>query len=284
MQTSELWYAPPHYFPSGAQEPPVFVPALGLHERMGPRIVHHSATADYIFMHFHTAARLFVEGQMLAYPPNMFVIWGPNTEHLYGSQEGSWSHSWIHLDGPEADEIIQYSSLALDRPVQLKNAALIDWHLQAILTELKTHAQPDPVILKSHFSIWMSQLRRGLGEDGQEGLRRNRLLAVLQYIEDNIAQSVTLTDLAEVAQLSIGHFSAEFKACFGSSPIDYVLDFRLRRAAHLLQDLHLSISEIAARTGFADPFYFSKQFKRRYRLSPSEFRRSSTGNALEGKE
>jgi AraC-like DNA-binding protein len=276
MDRSTIWYAPPHYAQTAAASQ-FFVPAAGIREDMEPRMIHRAATSDYLLMHFHTMSDLIIDGQLTECPPNTFIIWRPNIEHQYGNRHTKWRHSWIHVDGALAGKIIEYSELSPETPVQLANCALTDWNLEALLGELKMQEQPDPVILTSHFSIWMTQLRRVLSESERPVSRFKRLQAALSYIQDNIANSVALPALAATADLSVGHFTAEFKSYFGKSPIDYVLDFRLNRASYLLQDLQLSVSEIAARTGFNDPFYFSKQFKKKYRVSPTQFRRTLGG-------
>jgi YesN/AraC family two-component response regulator len=57
----------------------------------------------------------------------------------------------------------------------------------------------------------------------------------------------------------------------GQPPIDYVRAIKLQKAASLLEKSHFTIREIAFMTGFATPGYFSKVFKKKYNLSPSEF-------------
>ena len=65
----------------------------------------------------------------------------------------------------------------------------------------------------------------------------------------------------------------KIKDITGMSIKEFILDIRLKRAAQLLKDSDLTISEISDRTGFANPKYFSVCFKRRYDISPSDFKK-----------
>ena len=65
----------------------------------------------------------------------------------------------------------------------------------------------------------------------------------------------------------------KIKDLTGMSIKEFILDIRLKRAAQLLKDSDLNVAEVSDRTGFANPKYFSVCFKRRWNLSPSEFKK-----------
>ena len=65
----------------------------------------------------------------------------------------------------------------------------------------------------------------------------------------------------------------KIKDLTGMSIKEFIVDIRLKRAAQLLKDSDLTVAEVSDRTGFANPKYFSVCFKRRWNLSPSEFKK-----------
>jgi iron complex transport system substrate-binding protein len=75
----------------------------------------------------------------------------------------------------------------------------------------------------------------------------------------------------------VSHFSALFKAHFGTSPIDYLVRLRLRAAAYLLRDVNVSVSSAAASVGYDDLYYFSKLFKKKLGVSPRAYRKKLRG-------
>ena len=84
------------------------------------------------------------------------------------------------------------------------------------------------------------------------GLSRERLMRVRDYIETHLDDRLTLTDLAEVACLSPYHFSRSFKLALGVGPHRYVMQRRLARAKTLMRRTNQPLALIALQTGFPD--------------------------------
>lgn len=86
-------------------------------------------------------------------------------------------------------------------------------------------------------------------------------------------------ELAKLAGMSPSHFSRVFKAAFGTSPIDWLRRERINQAKRRLAETTDAIKEIAEQVGYADRFFFSKDFKQLTGVTPREFRhRESTGS------
>ena len=107
-------------------------------------------------------------------------------------------------------------------------------------------------------------------------LLRERLRAVVEYIEEHLDAGPTLEQMAAVAHLSPYHFARQFKAATGLPPHQYVILRRVERSKRLLQstDEH-SLAEIAAEAGFSDQSQFSRHFKRLVGVTPGQFRMSA---------
>ena len=100
-----------------------------------------------------------------------------------------------------------------------------------------------------------------------------RLRRVVDYIEDNVVEDLSLKDMAAVAAMSPYHFARAFKAATDASPLQYVITARIERAKVLLKSTRLSISEIAFRVGYGDPGHFNRHFKSRVGTTPGAYRR-----------
>lgn len=99
------------------------------------------------------------------------------------------------------------------------------------------------------------------------------LKEVLKVIEENIPNANFTIDKLEKEQfMSHSKFYRKIKALTGMSGKEILQDMRLKRAAQLLEETGLSISEIADNTGFSDAKYFSITFKQKYNLAPSKYR------------
>jgi AraC family transcriptional regulator len=98
--------------------------------------------------------------------------------------------------------------------------------------------------------------------------------AVTRYIEENVSQQISLAKLAELAQLSVFHFSRAFKQSFGMPPHRYHASRRIERAKILLAKPNQSVTEIALDMGFSDTSSFTAAFRKLAGRTPTEYRRS----------
>jgi AraC family transcriptional regulator len=104
------------------------------------------------------------------------------------------------------------------------------------------------------------------------GLGALRLRRVVDYIEAHLAEDISLSDLAGLADLSTHHFGEAFKASTGTSPHRYLIERRILRAKELLLGAEQSIAEIAISVGFASHSHFTDNFRRLTGTTPSRFR------------
>lgn len=91
-------------------------------------------------------------------------------------------------------------------------------------------------------------------------------------IEEVYADSdYNVEKLSDTLGLSRGHLHRKIKELTGTTPVDFLRNYRLGKAAELLRQKNFTISEVAYRTGFTSPAYFSKCFKTAYGATPTEF-------------
>jgi AraC family transcriptional regulator len=103
------------------------------------------------------------------------------------------------------------------------------------------------------------------------GLPGYRLKRVLDYIGDNLAEDLSLPQLAAVAGMSPHYFAELFRRSTGHAPHRYVLLQRIERAKQGLRDTGQSVLEVGLDAGFQNPSHFARTFRKFVGISPSRF-------------
>lgn len=119
--------------------------------------------------------------------------------------------------------------------------------------------------------LW-KHMPAGQAEDRMAEMRRKRIKIMIQYLEQNFEKQITLMDIASSASIS----ESEAERCFASivrtTPIQFLKDYRLSRAAEYLKNSRDSITEVAAMCGFSDTSYFIRAFRKKYGCTPGQWR------------
>lgn len=95
---------------------------------------------------------------------------------------------------------------------------------------------------------------------------------IITYILNNPESDLKERDMASKKYMNVSYFSTAFVANTGKRFVDYLLNVRLMRAAYLLKNSKLKIAEISRRLNYKDTGYFSRLFKKKYGVTPSEYR------------
>jgi AraC family transcriptional regulator len=106
-------------------------------------------------------------------------------------------------------------------------------------------------------------------------LSGERLRRVLDYIEDHIEDSLSLSELAAIGCLSPFHFSRCFKRSMGMGLQRYLIRRRIEHARRLIVETDISLTDIAAATGFDNQASFTYRFGQEIGVSPGRLRRES---------
>jgi AraC family transcriptional regulator len=146
------------------------------------------------------------------------------------------------------------------------------WALRA---ELEANDASDPLYAESLCTAMVVRLiDGGVGAAALEDKRRTlapRMAArVIEFIESNLEQSLTLDELAALAQLSVPHFKVLFRETLGMPVHRYVVQRRVERAKTLLLQGKLSTSQVAFETGFAHQSHMAHWMNRLLGLTPRE--------------
>jgi AraC family transcriptional regulator len=104
---------------------------------------------------------------------------------------------------------------------------------------------------------------------------------VTEFIEEHLAEEISLATLAELVDLSLYHFARAFTQSFGVPPHRYHMARRIDRTRRLLEKPALSVTQIGIQIGFREASSFTKAFRKFTGLTPTEYRRQRQDQSRE---
>lgn len=104
------------------------------------------------------------------------------------------------------------------------------------------------------------------------GLGNYKLKQIIGYINDRLADDISLYELANEVKLSPSYFSTLFRQSTGKSPYGFVVEQRITKAKELLINTKMTISDIAVTVGFYDQSHLSRHMKKLLGVSPRQLR------------
>ena len=114
----------------------------------------------------------------------------------------------------------------------------------------------------------------------ESAIRNRRVRIVIDFMNANLQRKISLTELANVVDLSPSHLSQLFKTQSGLSPGEYLRRLRMEKARRLLATSLLSIKQIMAQVGYDHRSNFVRHFRRYFDLAPSEYRERASNSHL----
>ena len=124
----------------------------------------------------------------------------------------------------------------------------------------------------SHTLLSQVGMREGLRLKG--GLAAHQRRQLVERIDQQLAEPISLGQLAGLCALSEYHFARMFRESFGLPPHQYLLARRLARARELLRGGSLPLGEIALACGFSSASHFTNRFRQAMGATPGEYRQA----------
>ncbi len=204
----------------------------------------------------------------------------PTTWHL--EREAEVRHLHLYLSPTLIQEIATAANIDPDTIEFAQTLGLFDPQIETIALSLLSELRSEGLggrlyveslanilgihLLRQHSSVKQPALPRAVGLD------RATLRLVSTYIEEHLAEDLSLSAIATVAYLSPYHFARFFKASTGFAPHQYVIGRRIERAKLLLSTTKWSLTTIAHAVGFAHESHLALHFKRLTGFLPSASR------------
>ena len=210
--------------------------------------------------------------------PGNIMLLPQGLKHAYFADENDpWSLYWVHFQGASTRVFMQHLGYRENSPMTDAGVSpLLIGAFTSLLDVRRTGYSTRAFINASnHLRHLITQMSLEVSAHAgrmQSGLELEQIQA---YMLEHIGQTITLDDLAAVANMSKYHFSNRYKALTGYPPIKHFLNMKMEHACHLLDSTDLGVGEIARRVGYDDPLYFSRLFSKTIGSSARDYRAST---------
>lgn len=218
--------------------------------------------SDYHLIYVKSG-QMLVNGEVLSPGSLRIYVPGEQQDYTYTSGENT-NYFWVHFTGTQAKAILDRLKLGSgifhfnDRIEEAEKIWLL--LCESTFFKLENTHEYSASLLLSLLNLLATPKEA-----------RSPFSKAAKLLEDMTAK-VSVPELAHKYHMSVGHFIESFKKAYGYTPMNYRAIKQFDNAKILLKEMDLPISTISEMCGFADPLYFSRQFKKRIGISPTEYR------------
>lgn len=199
----------------------------------------------------------------------------PNELTFYqADKDDPWTYVWVGFDGEMAQKYLEAAGFCDDRLVRQYEHCeeLKDYVTQMLSYNSLTQANE----LKYQGLLYLFLAKLAESSDIKvttEHKNENHYISkAIEFIQNNYSNYIKVSDISNYLCLNRTYLTSLFQKYLGMSPQQFLIQFRITKAAQLLVETDLSVADISRSCGYNDPLAFSKSFKKIKSLSPTDFR------------
>ena len=263
---------------------------LGLYqygrERCAPSHSFGPATRNHYLFHYILSGTgtLFTDdsnGQTKTYSVKSgqgFLIFPNQITTYIADQNYPWDYLWLEFDGLRVKEALDICGLTENSPVYHARYKDVCELMVQEITYIVNHPEASPFHLIGHLYLFFDAFIRSstsAGSTSGNKLQDFYIHEAISYIEQNFQNNISVEGIASMCGINRSYFGKIFKERLGKSPQEFILNYRMVKAAELLKLTQLSIGDIGKAVGYENQLHFSRAFKNMYHISPRAWRNTN---------
>jgi AraC-like DNA-binding protein len=188
-----------------------------------------------------------------------------------------WEYCWLEFDGLRAKESLEIIGLSVNNPIYNPVHSEFSQIMKEEMLYIVRNKKEAPLHLIGHLYLFIDALMRSVKENQPtvSKVKDYYIKEALAYIEHNYMNDISVESIAESSGLNRSYFGKIFKESVGKSPQEFLISYRMIKAAELLRRTRYSINEIGCAVGYPNQLHFSRAFKSVYGVSPRNWRNAN---------
>ena len=199
-----------------------------------------------------------------------FVIMPEELAFYQADEDDPWTYVWVGFSGTKAEEYMAAMGLSVEYPIFASERSEELYQAVRDMMEHNTYGIANELRRTGQLSLFLSIIAEGgpIREKNHGDWANTYVSKAVEFIQGNYCNPIKVTDVADYVCINRSYLYT-----LGMSPQQFLMTFRITKAAELLQHTSLSVESIAISCGYQDPLVFAKAFRQMKEMSPSAYRK-----------
>lgn len=204
-----------------------------------------------------------------------FVIMPEELAFYQADEEDPWTYVWVGFSGAKAGEYMAAMGISVEYPIFASERSEELYQAVKDMMEHNTYGIANELRRTGQLGLFLSIIAEGgpVREKNQGDWANTYVSKAVEFIQGNYCNPIKVTDVADYVCINRSYLYTLFQNSLGMSPQQFLMTFRITKAAELLQHTSLSVESIALSCGYQDPLVFAKAFRQMKEMSPSAYRK-----------
>lgn len=233
---------------------------------------------EYLIVLMRSPAYFIFDGVRTEVTAGKFILFRKNTPQFFGFSKNTFINDAVHFDADDEDvRWIENLGIPFDTLLCVSNIGLLSNIIKDIDREVRFGGEHSDELGGLYIKIFFLKIAEEIAKNkGESALPYYEYYDAAVNLRAQIynlpSKEWSISEMASELSLSVSYFQHLYKHFFGVSAVSDVINSRIERAKHLLDNTSSSVSDVSKLCGYKNDVHFMRQFKKIVGASPSEYR------------
>lgn len=204
-----------------------------------------------------------------------FLITPDELAFYQADEKDPWTYVWVGFSGEQAGQCLENMGISLKQPIFQSDQSQAIYGAVKDMMDHNTYGMANELRRIGQLNLFLSIVADSTLIEEKNELDKGNIYVkkAVSFIQSNYCNPIKVTDVADYVCINRSYLYTLFQTYMKMSPQQFLMTFRITKAAELLQVTELSIESIAISCGYTDPLVFTKAFRQMKGMSPSKYRK-----------